>query len=747
MVVNSYHESNIAPAARPYSYLYFNACTNFGVYTYVSIPSNSCSSEATGRSAGISGLLQSAARNAHERKRADGVTPQMTNYIDDHGVEQPWPLSAEELRQLWRLGADDIDFSTPCSGGGKQNAHCSEAASFGVSQTTDTPDNYATTIPGATRYETVKGWDFFTGYGRANNGRTLRFIGLQGVPGFADQIEGAATLYAQDRIPPEAWIETPRWFRQYGYRADGSLLIPDDPLLPSTMVITGHVAANRVTSAGGTFDYVLEWAPQIQGPDYASGGSTDQSAPGSEEKSDGPWTIIATETGLKSAINGTLGSVDIASIAAKQAASTNPFNVVTDPTSPFFPESADIRLRVRVIAHPKNAADTINNEAVSQKEVDVYAAQETIMRDDLGLHGKPSDGGASPTFHDIDGDGVDELIIASGDGVVHAYTDVAKGTELPGWPVHTLPLKAPGLHGIANGSDVSYPDIHASGNNAYTRGDVPSDFESPILIATPAVVDLDDDGKVEVITSDNEGHVYAWEPDGTMRPGFPVTVNYDWTTPVRCKPGTIPNCDANTTLASHQLKRDEFNRKDWGIISGVTVGDLDPAVPGLEIVAGASDGHVYAWHADGSVVDGWPVMLRDPAKLAAVDPVTHFLTHTADSGVRYDVAILPTPSLADLDGDGKLEVISGVDEEYVETPNAGIDPAFIVAQAECDAAHAGDPIAGALGQDNPVPCLIDSDGNNRIYALHGDGTKHAQTSATQASVHPDDQAYLPGWPV
>ena len=43
-------------------------------------------------------------------------------------------------------------------------------------------------------------------------------------------------------------IESPRWFRQYGYRSDGTLLIPDDPLQPTMMVVTGHVAANRVTN-------------------------------------------------------------------------------------------------------------------------------------------------------------------------------------------------------------------------------------------------------------------------------------------------------------------------------------------------------------------------------------------------------------------------------------------------------------------------------------------------------------------
>ena len=48
-----------------------------------------------------------------------------------------------------------------------------------------------------------------------------------------------------------------------------------------------------------------------------------------------------------------------------------------------------------------------------------------------------------------------------------------------------------------------------------------------------------------------------------MRPGFPVNVNYDWTTPLRCQPSTIPNCDAHVDAA--HLKRDEFNRKDWGV--------------------------------------------------------------------------------------------------------------------------------------------------------------------------------------
>ena len=153
-------------------------------------------------------------------------------------------------------------------------------------------------------------------------------------------------------------------------------------------------------------------------------------------------------------MDGELGRASIGSIRTIQAASRNPFTPASDPVSQYAAEKDGIRLRLRVVAHPVNAADTINNEAVSQKQVDVYAAVETIMRDDLGTRGQATDGGGSPTFHDVDGDGKDELLFFTGDGLVHAYTDVAQGRELPGWPVHSLPLSTPGLHGPGSNADI-----------------------------------------------------------------------------------------------------------------------------------------------------------------------------------------------------------------------------------------------------------------------------------------------------
>ena len=57
----------------PHSYLFLNGCTNYGGHMAVAIPSSSCSSEATGKAAGMAGLLYSAARNAGRRLTSNEV--------------------------------------------------------------------------------------------------------------------------------------------------------------------------------------------------------------------------------------------------------------------------------------------------------------------------------------------------------------------------------------------------------------------------------------------------------------------------------------------------------------------------------------------------------------------------------------------------------------------------------------------------------------------------------------------------
>ncbi len=98
--------------------------------------------------------------------------------------------------------------------------------------------------------------------------------------------------------------------------------------------------------------------------------------------------------------------------------------------------------------------------------------------------------------------------------------------------------------------------------------------------------------------------------------------------------------------------QDEFNRTKPSFSSAPALGDLDGDGV-LEIVAAANDRHVYAWHGDGSPVAGFPVLVVDPAKVAAIDPMTHRVTFVAGSGVREGGELVATPALADLDGDGR----------------------------------------------------------------------------------------------
>ena len=141
----------------------------------------------------------------------------------------------------------------------------------------------------------------------------------------------------------------------------------------------------------------------------------------------------------------------------------------------------------------------------------------------------------------------------------------------------------------------------------------------------------------------------------------------------------------------------------------------------MELVAGANDGHVYAWHADGTPVPGWPVMLRDPAKVASVDPVSHFVTFKPGANPKYGRQVITTPTLADLDGDGVPEVVPNVDEEYTEAPN----------------------VSGARSPTFLGISTLEG-GNTRVYALYHDGTKHAGTAKV---ANLGDNAYVKGWPV
>lgn len=224
------------------------------------------------------------------------------------------------------------------------------------------------------------------------------------------------------------------------------------------------------------------------------------------------------------------------------------------------------------------------------------------------------------TIADVNHDGRDEILFATAVGNAHALTGIG-GEELAGWPVCMESL-TPGeqvwappvvadLDGVGDleviliGTDGTLEILGVGGRSVagwpvrYPAADVPSNPAASFAI--PRVADLEGDGELEIITALNSGVVTATDADGERALGWPRI---------------LPN----------------RSRAGFG---AVAIADLD-GQGGLNVVVATDRGfpgppNLVAFRHDGTVLEGWPVELSQPA----------------NGGV----------ALADLDGDGSLEVI------------------------------------------------------------------------------------------
>jgi hypothetical protein len=473
----------------------------------------------------------------------------------------------------------------------------------------------------------------------------------------------------QGRIPPEAAIESPAW---------SELLNPGQV----TLEVTGRVAAVRAES----FQYALEWAP---GRD-----------PGEDE-----WITVSEADTQYEPVEGVLATLDLGEV----------YGVVMDTMLARGEESDPNRyaftLRIRVRDNRGNWGED-RKTAFCFYDPDAYAGSPLRLGSDIS---------ASPRFADLDDDGENELIVAGGDGLVHAYN--ADLSEVPGWPVHTTLLP---LH---------------EGSEAFKSGAVAGTAYAAIM-GTPAVGDLDHDGDLEVVAGDMMGRIYAWDREGGLLPGFPVRSNPLYSIPDRADwwtEGVLPAdwyASRFTPDRIHSL--DRWNRLDRAFSGAPVLCNLDSSPDGsLEIVAACEDQHLYAWNAGGGVLTGWPVKLVDAGKVTSLDPLTHTCEFTDKESIPRGGGIAADPSVADLDGDGNLEVICGTNEAYPgEVFNVSARTFGLTSFIPALESFSGEAV-GAL-----------SPGNTRVYALHHEGAVHGlEAGAQPAADKVPAQAYLEGWPV
>ena len=471
----------------------------------------------------------------------------------------------------------------------------------------------------------------------------------------------------EGRIPPEAEIREPQWYE---------LINPGQVSLD----ITGRVAAVRADR----FQYTVEWGPGWN--------------PGEDE-----W-VTALETDYRyEAVQGVLATLDLGEV----------YGTVMEGAEERGQENASDRyaftVRVRVRDDRGNWGED-RKRMFCFDDPDAYLGSPVSMGSDLS---------ASPRFVDLDSDGKDELIVATGEGLIHAYNE--DFTEVAGWPVHVTPLP---LHTDSEG---------------FASGMVPRTAYGSV-VGTPALGDLDHDGTLEVVAGDTQGRVYAWDASGRLLPGFPVRSNPLYSIPDRAdwwEEGALPDDWYASRFVPDRVHRlDAWNRLDNAFTSAPVLCNIDRSLDGsLEIVAACLDQHLYVWHNDGSAAEGWPVKLVDPEKVERFDQLTHACGFKDAGSAAAASRIVGTPSVADLDGDGDLEVVCGTNEVYTgETLN--VSSSTFGSHVFLDAIE---QIGGATG--------LSASGNARAYALHHDGSAHGLEAGAQP---PDDappsQAYLAGWP-
>src|SRR5262249_46823297 len=228
------------------------------------------------------------------------------------------------------------------------------------------------------------------------------------------------------------------------------------------------------------------------------------------------------------------------------------------------------------------------------------------------------------TIDDLDGDGRNEIIMVSDSIVV---VDV-NGVALPGWPKRPGPpfLSAPAIgdldgdgrkeivvEGINGPSPIFAYRADGSLLPGWPQNVNPSLGSSYQTPSEPVVGDLDGDGAAEIVVGSTDGKVYAFRSDGSQLPGWPRLA----------KPAAV------NTPAIGDIDGDGLPE----VIAGVDRSSADSY----------STNSLFAWHADGTVLPGWPVQV---------------------SGISSSFFGFGAPALADLGGDGKPDVVASSDSSY-----------------------------------------------------------------------------------
>jgi LruC domain-containing protein len=315
---------------------------------------------------------------------------------------------------------------------------------------------------------------------------------------------------------------------------------------------------------------------------------------------------------------------------------------------------------------------------------------------------------ASVTVADLDGDGDLELIRGYDDGRVVTLQHDGSPFAAGGFDLGGMTLKAsvsvadldgrPGPEMIICGGDgnlfvVSPTGVTLPGFPLHLGGD-PDGGNNYVILPTPSVSDLDGDGSAEIVATTNDGKVWV-DVAGTVL-ASPAVGDLDGD---GVEEVVVAGDDGSVIALAADGSTLWTAQRPLGGPSSPALGDLDG--DGLDdVVVGSIDGRVHGFRGDGRVLPGWPV--------------------TSESEIQS------SPTVVDLDGDGVDEVVfASFDTRVYAVDGAG----------RPWSTPAGDPLAVSLGAIVfSSPAVADLDGNGRPEVVVGAHDRRVHVIETSGQV-------------
>ena len=227
---------------------------------------------------------------------------------------------------------------------------------------------------------------------------------------------------------------------------------------------------------------------------------------------------------------------------------------------------------------------------------------------------------SSPAAGDVNGDGTVDVVAGYGNG--HLYAWSAGGTRF-------LDITTPGAGGIRstptlvdlNGdkkldilgsNDLGYVFAYDGAGHRLFQVRTPAYNGQQAVFASPVAADVTGDGVLEVVAAGYDHYLFVWDLAGRSKPGFPLFMaDTMWASP-----------------AIADLNRD--GRRDI-VLAYDCAGGSGSRCDGMTTTGG---GFVTAITGTGRVLPGWPRFVNGQT-------------------------VWSSPALADVTGDGKLDVVVG----------------------------------------------------------------------------------------